>query len=176
MPDVNVHPETASDSPFRYGPWNWREPSHEEHYRTCSFCGSVSPEDLAAEPTWRADWADRKYGWPHKFYVDIPNREPDKLFVIGKTSRFKEEDRGRYVPVGELTEEQLEIVKRDGWSAEPGCGVYFGKRPYHHAKFYTIHLSDAELSAETKKLIERKSGLEFNFLANGRVAWKGVQY
>lgn len=176
MPDPSVHPETGGDSPFRYDPWDWRESSHGEHYRTCSFCGSINPEDLAAEPIWRADWADRKYGWPHKFYVDIPNLEPDRLFAIGSTSRFKEEDRGRYVPFEELTEEQLAIVKRDNWKTGPGQGIYFGTRPSHHAKFYSIHLSDAELSAEVKQIIERKSGLEFTFLANGRVSWKAVQY
>ncbi len=40
--------------------------------RTCSYCGSIHPEDLlrfleqAGHTLGGADW---KYGWPHKFYL-----------------------------------------------------------------------------------------------------------
>ena len=33
----------------RWGGWSWREPRGAEHFRRCSFCGSIHPEDLAAE-------------------------------------------------------------------------------------------------------------------------------
>lgn len=62
----------------------WRDPKRTEAmpyaptYRTCWFCGSIHPEDLwhlltDGTPI-EVHRADRKYGWPHKFYVDgIPN-------------------------------------------------------------------------------------------------------
>lgn len=76
----------------------WREPHghregspYEETYRTCWFCGSIHPEDL-----WRLltdgtgvelHRADRKYRWPHKFYVaGIPNPIADDLTESGGRS------------------------------------------------------------------------------------------
>lgn len=44
--------------------------------RSCSYCGSMHPADVAAAIRAGAmgHWADRKYGWPHKAYFDsIPN-------------------------------------------------------------------------------------------------------
>lgn len=168
----SVHPET-SDPIFRYGPWTWAEPRHTEHFRRCSFCGSVHPEDLAVEPLWQAKWADQKYGWPHKFYVDIPNHRPDQLYAIGWASRFEESDRAKgYTPFEELTEEQLAIVERDrsGYN-EPGTGVYFGTRPNHFGKFYTIHLNDPNISDDVKETIQRKSGLRIEF-KDSRIHWQ----
>lgn len=39
--------------------------------RTCNWCGSVHPEDLAAwiRAGLKLEMADMKYGWPHKFYA-----------------------------------------------------------------------------------------------------------
>lgn len=56
-------------------------------WRTCSWCGSIHPEDLLSrgEPDMmksvsvggrhlvdvpNVEWAHMKYGWPHKLYVD----------------------------------------------------------------------------------------------------------
>jgi len=52
--------------------WIWREPSKIWPQFTCSFCGSVRPEDAAE---WLnngndASGSDWKLGWPHKFYLD----------------------------------------------------------------------------------------------------------
>lgn len=33
----------------RWGGWSWRSPRRGDHFRTCSYCGSIHPEDLAAE-------------------------------------------------------------------------------------------------------------------------------
>lgn len=173
-----IHPEAARAWGGQFYPWKWREPSHGEHYRTCSWCGCINPEDLAAEPTWIAAWADRKYGWPHKFYINIPNREPKRLFAIGGTSRFTEDGRARgYIPFEELTAEQLAICERDHWrtGTKPGEGVMFGTRAHHHAKFYTIHLADPTLPAEVVDAIGRHSGLVFEF-RDGRVSWHGYPY
>lgn len=171
-----VHPETGDDSPFRYGLWSWSEPRYTEHFRRCSFCGSIHPGDLADEPSWQARWADRKYGWPHKFYVDIPNRNPELLYAFGGTSRFKEEDRARgYVPFEELTEEQLAIIERDRWHTGPGQGTLFGTRPHHYGKFYTIHLADPNINDEVKEKLAFKSGLRFTF-RDGKVGWDPYKY
>lgn len=170
MPDQTVHPDAG-----RWGGWAWRDPRAGEHFRRCGFCGSIHPEDLAAEPNWRADWADMKYGWPHKFYVDIPNRTPERLYVIGATSSLSNTDNDRYVARTELTDEQREIVKRDGWDHEdrqqPWEYFEFGTHPTHFGKFYTLHLRDADLSADVKATIEQHSGLTFEFRSDGRVAW-----
>ena len=50
----------------------WRAPDAHHKARTCSYCGSLHPEDLVAllaEPDVRLGGADHKYGWPHKFYI-----------------------------------------------------------------------------------------------------------
>lgn len=178
MTDQSVHPE-AGQPPFRFGPWSWREPSRGEHFRRCSFCGSVNPDDLAAETVWRAEWADRKYGWPHKFYVDIPNRDTDALFVVSAINREpKENDGTGWVAVAELDDEQRAILVRDGWQqytekTRPGY-VRFSKRPMHHGKFYSIHLRDADLDPAVKQAIEQGCGLTFHFTDDGRVAWNPV--
>lgn len=60
----------------------WRPPTPDRPpygnpYRTCSYCGSLHPEDLLnaiKAGGIKLDLADLKYGWPHKFYVEgIPN-------------------------------------------------------------------------------------------------------
>lgn len=156
----------------RFGGWQWREPSRGEHFRRCSYCGSINPDDLAAEPNWHADWADRKYGWPHKFYVDIPNRDPERLFVLGSANS----PANWMISTADLTPEQEQVMERDGY----GVGsryrpefVHFDTRANHFGKFYTVHLADESLDPAVKDTIERRSGLRFNF-ADGRVNWQAV--
>ena len=171
------------------GGWHWCEPARGEHFRRCSYCGSIHPDDLAAEPSWRASWADRKYGWPHKFYVDIPNRDPDRLFYVGGLSQAVS---GPYAPGGEcytppgpelvamadLTPEQRAICERDGAlrpdDEDTGRRYFqFGTRKSHFGKFYTIHLADPAIRPEIKTSIERLSGLHFIF-AGGKVSWQAT--
>lgn len=169
LPDQSVHPE-AMAGPFKLADgWSWSEPRHGEHFRRCSWCGSIHPEDLAAEPSWEPQWADQKYGWPHKFYVPVPNRDPDGLFVI---SASHDDHGGTYVPLAELTDEQRAVAQRDGWLREgdPWTHFQFGTRPDHFGKFYTIHLRDSGLDPEVKVDIERRSGLAFEF-DGSRVRW-----
>ncbi len=175
MTDQSVHPE-AGAPPFRFDPWSWRDPHRGEHFRRCSFCGSVNPDDLAAEPTWRAEWADRKYGWPHKFYVNIPNRNPEALFVVSAINREpRDEERANWVSVADLTDEQRTWLVRDGWQRadeEPRYGWFmFGTRPNHFGKFYTVHLRDAGLDPGVKQKIEQQSGLAFTFTGDA-VEWR----
>lgn len=62
--------DPAAKAPFNFGPAVWR-PADQRGVRTCSFCGSIHPEDLmrALDSGATLECADWKYGWPHKFYV-----------------------------------------------------------------------------------------------------------
>lgn len=157
----------------RWGGWYWAEPRHHEHFRRCSYCGGIHPDDLAAEPLWRAEWADAKYGWPHKFYVDIPNRSPGQLFYIGSVSHWDEKYRAQgYIPTGELTDGQRAVLRETGaGDVDPGRGWLLGTRTSHFGKFYTAHLADPAISDETKNAVQRRSGLRLTFI-DGRVRWE----
>lgn len=166
----------------RWGGWEWRDPSRGEHFRRCTHCGCVHPEDLAVEFELgtRAEWADRKYGWPHKFYVSIKNRDPYTLFCIGG-SHGGDPDRDPgpgYIHITALTPEQRDVALRDGSLREddPVDGSHwylFGTRQHHFGKFYTAHLADPELNVSIKEKIERACGIHFEF-NGGRVSWSGV--
>lgn len=168
---TEIHPDAA-----RWGGWHWAEPRHGEHFRRCSFCGSIHPDDLAAEPVWEPQWSDMKYGWPHKFYVPIPNRDPGRLYIVASTH-------GPATPSGSfdwvawdnLTPEQLEIAHRQGHGTgrfDPPTWVAFGTHADHFGKFYSIHLADDTISDAVKIDIFRRSGLVFTFSDEGRVSWR----
>lgn len=165
----------------RHGMWTWTPGRHGEHFRRCSYCGSIHPDDLVAEPSWRADWADRKYGYPHKFYVEIVNRDPERLYVIGSTNHIPEPGALGYKGwklVADLSGDDLAALDRD-YPPElskyrPTGTVQLGPRPTHFGKFYTMHLADPAVSQETKDEIARVSGLKFTFLDDGRIGWESV--
>lgn len=170
-----VHPDSA-----RLRGWTWREPTHGEHFRRCSWCGSIHPDDLAAEPVWTPNWADRKYGWPHKFYVDVPNRDPAQLFVTSARYNIPEPPPPGYGGLtwhrfADLTPDLLAIARRDGYGPDreqvSPDWVGFSTRPHHYGKFYTIHLVDPAVGADTREVIHRRGGLVFAFTA-GRVSWQ----
>ncbi len=165
----------------RWGGWSWRDPERGQHFRTCSFCGSMHPDDVVAELERgaTAEWADQKYGWPHKFYVHgIANRNPDALFCTG-SSRGGDPARDpgpKFVHVAQLTDEQREVALRDGMlrESDPLEGAHwltFGPRTEHFGKFYTTHLADPALSDETREAMALGSGLRFHF-EDGRVRWE----
>lgn len=81
----------------------------------CGYCGSMHPSELAwvLENGAHVHWADFKYGWPHKVYVDnAPNRYAG----------------------------QLEIRQ---WGPGDKAGPEVPARSTAHAKFYTLHLQEA---------------------------------
>ena len=172
------------NSAERWGGWVWRELRYGDFFRTCSFCGCIHPDDLAAETAgtgtctvcgkagwpacfegqshagvkaavqagkldisdeertrvlaladehrydpggWYASWADQKYGWPHKMYVEgLTARDPSLPRYMGSTS---------------------------------------GDTP-------PAHLADPRISQDVKDTIQRVSGLRFAWLADGRVSWE----
>jgi hypothetical protein len=155
----------------RHGGWRWQIRGA-EHFRRCSYCGSLHPADLAAAGG-RVDWADQKYGWPHKFYIDVPNRDPEAVHCVGSYRGPLDQMREGWVPAAELTRAQQEIVRRDGMVlADDWATAYtFGTRPYHHGKFYTAHLADPDLEPGIKAAVEDLCGLRFTF-STGRVFWE----
>lgn len=160
-----------ADAPKMMGAdnWSWDKPRHGEHFRRCDYCGSINPDDLVAEPTWHADWADRKYGWPHKFYVDIPDRKGE-LDCVDSTNSAVRPSFGDWKRVADLTPAERKACSE--WVLASQTWVQLAVRSSHHAKFYTEHLQDPAISAETKDAIHRISGLEFEWMLDGRVGWR----
>jgi hypothetical protein len=209
----------SPDSPFRYGTsWDWRKPRRGDPFRTCSYCGSVHPEDLAAIPAsdvcavcgvkgwyahfeqfrchmtpgleceheprchpfapagWYASWADRKYGWPHKFYVEgLRPTRPGMVFCLGHSSHEQPSwgNQDHWVAAAELTRSQKSIIRSGGMhSGGKFEGYYlFEPRATVHGKFYTAHLADPAVSDEAREKIAQACGLRFRFLEDGRVGW-----
>lgn len=130
------------------GPVRWRpaETSREDGYeptpfRTCSYCGSIHPEDLiaAVEAGARMHGSDWKYGWPHKFYVEkIPNPNKGMKIRVGSRSHMENGERKEEImwgTAGEVT----------------------------HGKWYNVHLEDFddEFFAKMSKLLYEQAGILF---------------
>lgn len=176
MTETTPSPVHAGEAD-RWGGWHWREPIRGEHFRRCSYCGSMHPDDLVTTARGRIDWADRKYGWPHKFYVHVPNQNPDALFAVGSGPGLVE---GQPNPEGwvngsDLTPAQVDILARDGWGGvDENRSYLFGPRREHFGKVYTIHLADPALSEETRVAAAEMCGLRFEFVPGGRIRWEPV--
>lgn len=152
---------------------DWHEGGQRTDGRLCScgYCGSMHPAEVAAaiRAGARGHWADFKYGWPHKFYLEgVPNPHAGMVELtssIGGEPRT-DEDRAEYsikVPSGRFDER----------TGQPTFYYYAPGKPApalsSHEKFYTVHLLDA--TAEDREVIERAMGLSFTFHADGRVSW-----
>lgn len=173
------------------GGWNWSEPRYGEHFRRCDYCGSVNPEDLVAIPEWEAEWADMKYGWPHKFYVTLQPLAENSALIVSRASIHggpgTDDLADGYVRAKDLTDKQIEILSHDGHGSIEDLQVerehdatgelfhayHFDRQRDHpiHVKFYTEHLQDPNLSDEVKDAIQKRSGLVFEWLSGGRVIW-----
>lgn len=234
------------NSAARWGGWHWQDPRGAEHFRRCSFCGGIHPEDLAAETAgdgtcrvcaqqgweacfrnqecadikagvrsgelavgdeerarvlamadehpydpggWYASWADRKYGWPHKFYVNgVVNRHPEILRIITACSQRQWDEAQRALAEGRpafgvspgckwyAVSDIPGGTDMSGWRLEDGhySHVGLGSDKEHFVKFYTIHLADPAVSQDAKDIIQRVSGLAFEFTAEGRVSWRAA--
>lgn len=112
-----------------------------EGFKCCNYCGSMDPAELAelieaGKATMSgSDW---KYGWPHKFYVDVANPTPDKIVDKGGRSWYEN---------GERKEERF--MKPQG--------------PYLHFKFYSEHLKllDDEMFAKIAPIISTACGIDW---------------
>lgn len=136
--------------------------------RGCDYCGSMHPADLAAAIRAGAtgEFADWKYGWPHKMYFDgIPNPfagMPESR--VGTSNPPQAEiDAGKWISIPSGMFDQR--------TGEPHRMWYEAGRPAAdrtYGKFYSIHLKDA--SPEDRDVIEKHIGLNFTFSEN-RVYW-----
>jgi hypothetical protein len=143
-------------------PWEDATPPDIESGRTtgrlrhCAYCGSMHPAAVAAaiRAGARGEWADRKYGWPHKaYFIDIPNPHTG-LLESRASANFKPEDRPDWIQVDE-----------HHWR-EPGKPA----PETTDGKFYSVHLMDA--TPEDRETIETHLGLKFEFMDDGRVSWR----
>lgn len=141
-PTCHDHDPTAQ----RFDPPHWHpagvrfhpDNDHIPAFRTCSYCGSIHPEDLvkAIEAGAKLGGSDWKYGWPHKFYVEgIPNTNAGNLVTVSSHS---------LAGGNEPSDEQRAAA---GWTWELKDGRWHGvcKRPdgkTTHGKWYNTHLHD----------------------------------
>jgi len=113
----------------------------DDGFKHCGYCGSINPIELAElieagnATIGGSDW---KYGWPHKFYVDVVNSHPDKQVLKSHGNRWntalqKYEDFKEYGPEG----------------------------PTLHIKFYSEHLGllDDETFNKVASIINNACGI-----------------
>lgn len=136
----------------------WRDPEptlepYGRSFRTCSYCGSIHPEDLynllTAGIGVRLGGSDWKYGWPHKFYVEgIPNPLAGQRVRSGSS----------YATV-------------EGKSTEiPICSI---ADAHTTSKWYNEHLNDLgdEAFALLAPLLAQYAGVEF-FREDGKLQYR----
>lgn len=78
-------------TPNQHGTWAVREDRADKKgppyppFPLCSYCGSMTPDDFLDQirKGAKVGGSDWKYGYPHKFYVDIPNPNPDEKRIVG---------------------------------------------------------------------------------------------
>jgi hypothetical protein len=165
------------------GVYDWREPQAPDlsdvhrfsarEFHGCGYCGSMHPVELAAAIRAGATvhWADRKYGWPHKVYVEgAPNPYAGQLEIRRVTWCSQP-------PQAEIDAGKWERYQ-DGYNSTTGkqrfsYRILGPKEPAAataHGKFYTLHLQDA--TPEDRAVIESAMGLTFQFHGDGKVGWE----
>jgi hypothetical protein len=127
---MKAHQDVYRHGPFKLIPLEFRirevteldGVKKTERFPTCSYCGSLSIEAvLQAFQTAGMEWSgsDWKYGWPHKFYLEIPcepmmacvSRGPDPD-QFGYARRTKEHFKFYSEHLIDATPEQLEEWNR----------------------------------------------------------------
>ncbi len=155
-PETPTHHGPAS--PATGGPIVWRVRDNltalDHPYRTCSYCGSIHPQDLLVVlgAGGRIYGSDQKYGFPHKYYVDVPNARAGEDTRVGSES-------GTDRATGERYEREMR---------GPAPATVMGK-------FYTKHLLDQGYSPEARDAIlaalTAHSGVEWVWSTE-----RGVEY
>lgn len=179
---------TCHDSDYqaqRFAPQTWRpkgEKLHPSHdlpmvFRTCSYCGSIHPEDLlealrAGATLSGADW---KYGWPHKFYVGgIPNTNAGQrraltcIPLTGAEPTAAEMERAsHYLRDPKYTSE----VRQNGFDPRTGAPKYqlailTPEGPTTNGKWYNEHFLDltSEAMSELADAIYERAGVQFRMV------------
>lgn len=155
----------------------YTEQRHFGRMRSCSYCGSMHPADIAAAIRAGAvgHWADWKYGWPHKAYFGgVPNPHAGLMETRGSGSASREDQ----VPEGAIITSREEIPRTNPLDTRPpDTRIRFRDQPRpapalsSQEKFYTVHLLDA--TDEDRATIEQHLGLhfEFNYDGGGGTRW-----
>lgn len=167
-----------------FGPDPTKEP-YGQTFRTCFYCGSIHPYDLLrammAHPV-ALERTDRKYGYPHKFYVEgIPNPLAGKPVSLVSTSASTY----HYPDFDAFKKAHPES---DGWcnhtqkphETHPEITSFRAeqKSPAHatsHAKFYTKHIADVEGDKRTALIeaIQKRTGIIFSITDDGVLLYAG---
>lgn len=157
---------------------------------TCGYCGSMHPGDLAEaiKAGARLDWADFKYGWPHKVYVEgIPNPHagmlesrfgsshatptcPKTMQPCAQGEQSSHRPQCECMLAGTVTHGSTSggirvVLKQDGFDQVTGKPTHTWRGEGEPAatttsgKFYSVHLQDA--APEDREVIERAMGRSF---------------
>lgn len=118
--------------------------------KTCWYCGSISCEDLyaaiVAGDVREPGWADFKYGWPHKLYLEVRNPFVGRPMIISARHQGGEIVLGDPVPAP----------------------------AFEHVKFYSAHILDL-VDDETRTVFGDRffelSGVLLSRAPDGRVRW-----
>lgn len=118
--------------------------------KTCWFCGSISCEDLYEAMTTggvRAPgWADWKYGWPHKLYLEVRNPFAGRPMI--DTCTYRE--------------------------GEKVLGAPRSAPEFEHVKFYSAHvldLVDDETRTEFADRLFELAGILLSRTPEGSIRW-----
>jgi len=118
-----------------------------EGFKCCGYCGSMDPVELAelieaGKATMSgSDW---KYGYPHKFYVDVKNPHPEKQVIICSRSLWENGER----------KEEVEYGTQGQWL---------------YLKFYSNHLAllDNNTFARVAPIINKACGITWEMGDDG---------
>lgn len=82
----DINPVFAKDYPGDMVPWEKREARMH-----CSYCGSLHPNEAVAllKAGASISFADIKYGWPHKAYLDNPHAKFYTRHLVDATPEDK---------------------------------------------------------------------------------------
>jgi hypothetical protein len=156
---------------LKAGKWH---SSRGDGLRHCWFCGSLHPEELLqlfqSSKVSGYSGSDWKYGYPHKFYIEVESGKPAVTYYEINGERVSKEewdkanaDRNyRYNPAG---------GRSMGSGREPGTGTI-------HAKFYTMHLLDVEDAATFSliaDLFRQKFGIAFG-IQDGKLTYTAPRH
>ena len=139
------------------GPWSrntgedkWR--TDRDGTRTCSFCGSLHPEDFfkAIKEGCELGPTDKNY----KVYVDLVEPHPDELRVVSVINWDPDPER---IKREGWKKPDKALLERDGWSYGDGVKwMQLSRRgPRKFGKFYFQHLTP-EQQQEFVKLLNDK--------------------
>jgi hypothetical protein len=128
----------------------------EDGLKHCKYCGSLDPlelADLLCKGIATMHGSDWKYGFPHKFYVDVPNPKAGQMVEKGWRS---------YTEDGVHKEETIMGIASETSSA----------------KFYTEHLMliDSETFDKVAPIINQACGITFYLNEDGKICYKAPYF